>query len=557
MQHTNDRQLVRDAANGGSAPFGTGAPGVAADAGLGEELAAESSRDEHKAPSRTPPLATHSVLKYATVEGAERYRRIMRVLYVEHRNFGLRLTPAEVRQKLLEHYELELEDATLSQCLEQLHLWGAVSKEYDTSLARTARELRQNRFTYDITQAATRVEALLEALDELGETVGALEGSRLPAIRDALHRIARQLSEDAPNVEDLRTQVDLLTGEVERLHGGASDFMRRLNEVIARSERIEHEEFDRCKGLLIEHMQGFRNDLRRHTPEIADALRTVDGLGVPRLATLIVSSLEIPALPGVDPQEVAARRHVELVDQWEGVRAWFIDANGRRSPWAALNDKVIDALRAVLDIAERIIDRRTNRADRARACEHLARLVHDARSDEEASAIVSAALGVAAPRHVGVPEEDPDALTAPAQASWLTAPPAPVTAHLRRPGSRTPGAGRGTPIADTTQSRMRMLERRRREREELAAMLERFRGLGAIRLSQLAALSETEFRHLLHWIGRAFETPRDAIGARRAESQDGRASIVLQPAEQSELIVLTVPQGRFRTPDYRIEVTAR
>jgi hypothetical protein len=102
-----------------------------------------------------------------------------------------------------------------------------------------------------------------------------------------------------------------------------------------------------------------------------------------------------------------------------------------------------------------------------------------------------------------------------------------------------------------------MLERRRREREELAAMLERFRGLGAIRLSQLATLSETEFRHLLHWIGRAFETPKDAAGARRADSQDGRARIVLHPAEDSELVVVHVPQGRFRTPDYRLEVTTR
>src|SRR5207247_9551 len=114
----------------------------------------------------------------------------------------------------------------------------------------------------------------------------------------------------------------------------------------------------------------------------------------------------------------------------------------------------------------------------------------------------------AAPRHVAVPEEDPDTLAAPAQASWLTAPPAPVTAHLRRPGSRTPSAGRGTPIADTSATRERMLERRRRERAELAAMLDRFRGLGAIRISQLATLGETEFRHLLHWIGRAFETPK-------------------------------------------------
>jgi uncharacterized protein (TIGR02677 family) len=504
------------------------------------------------------PLGVHGVLKYAVVEGAERYRRIMRVLYLEHRHFGLRLTPDDVARRLLELYDLELDSPVLAQCLDQLHAWGALSREYDTSLARTARELRQNRYTYDITQAATRVEGLLEALDQLAETVGALEGSRLPEIRDALRRIARLLDEESPSGAELRAQFERLTGEIERLHDGASDFMSRLNVVIARSEHVDEDEFEACKGLLIEHMQGFRGDLRRHAPEIAGALRTVDRLGSARMAALIVSAAELPALPGVDAQELAARRHAELLDQWHGVRAWFLDEDGRHSPWAALNDKVIDAIRAVLDIAERIIDRRTNRADRAQACQRLARLVHDAPTEDGATALVAAALGIAAPRHVSVPEDDPEALAAPAQTSWLEAPPAPVTAHLRRPGARTPGAGRGAPIADIAAVRARVLERCRRERAELAAMLERFAGLGSVRLSDLATLSETEFRHLLRWIGRAFETPRDAAGARRADSQDGRARIVLRPPQPDRPpVVLRVPQGRFTTPDYEIEVIAR
>jgi len=498
------------------------------------------------------------VLKYAVVEGAERYRRIMRVLYLEHRHFGLRLTPADVARKLVELFDLELDAAEVSQRLEQLHAWHAVSREYDTSLARTARELRQNRYTYDITQATVRVEGLLEALDQLAETVGALEGSRLPEIRDALHAIARLLANEAASGSELRTQFERLTGEIERLHAGASRFMSDLNAVIARSEQVDQEEFDACKDLLIEHMQGFRGDLRRHTPEIAEALRTVERSGAARLAALIVSSLEIPALPGIDPEEIASRRHAELLEQWHGVCSWFLDRDGCRSPWHALNDKVIDAIRAVLDIAERIIDRRTNRADRARACEHLARPVHDAPTEDGATALLMIALGTAAPRHVAVPEDDPDAVAAPTQTSWLTAPPAPVTAHLRRPGARMPGAGRGAPIADTTAVRARLRERCRRERAELAAMLERFAGFGAVRLSDLERLSEIEFRHLLHWIGRAFETPKDATGRRHADSQDGRARIVLHSADAGrEPIVLHVPQGRFTTPDYRIEVALR
>ncbi|MGH2743553.1 MAG: TIGR02677 family protein, partial [Thermoleophilaceae bacterium] len=415
---------------------------------LGEELEDATGRvvavraaAEQTAASPPAPLGQHSVLKYAVVEGAERYRRIMRVLCTEHRNFGLRLSPEAVGERLREAFEFELDPLAIAAHLDQLHTWGAVTREYDTSLARTARELRRNRFTYDISPAGKRTEELLEALDQLGDTVGALEGSRLPAIRDALRRIARLLDGERPSGLELRREFEAVTGEIERLHAGASDFMSSLNVVIVRSEQIDEAEFDRCKGLLIEHLEGFRAALRRHSDEIVEALRTVDRLDPERMVALIVTELELPELPGLPREQLAAQRQRELHGQWLGVRSWFVDEGGG-SPWAALNAKVVDAIRAVLDIAERIVDHRANRADRARACEHLARLAHDA-TDDEAAALVAAAIGFAPSRHVSVPDEDPEVVSHPGSTGWLEAPPAPVVAHLRRPGSRSPGAGRG------------------------------------------------------------------------------------------------------------------
>ena len=531
-----DREFLGVAARGSTEAFGAEKRGVAAETVLG----------------------THSVLKYAVVEGAERYRRIMRALYLEHRHFGLRLQPEAVGGRVRELFDLELDAGAVSSALDQLHAWGAVSREFDTSLARTARELRRNRYTYAITQAAERVEALLEALDQLAETVGALEGSRLPAIRDSLRRIARLLEAEHAGWARAAAQFERLTGEIERLHAGASDFMSRLNVVIARSEQIDEEEFGACKSLLIEHMQGFRRELRRHQPEIADAVREVDRLGRRRLAALVVAAQELPSLPGLTPEELAARRHRDLLEQWAGVRSWFLDDGRAASPWAALGDKVVEAIRAILDIAERIIDRRTKRADRARACERLARLVHDAGSDEEATAIVRAALAFSTPRHVGVPEHDPDAVASPGQTSWLDAPPAPVTAHLRRPGSRTPGAGRGAPIADTSAS-----TRSRARARAAASAPSSARWSSALADSAASAspisrtLNEAELRHLLHWIGRAFETPtRRRRRARRRLERRARPDRPPPPPTGREPIVLERPQGRFTTADYAIEVSA-
>lgn len=513
---------------------------------------------EGRAAPPPAPLGAHSVLRYAVVEGAERYRRIMRVLCTEHRNFGLRLSPEAVGERLREAFELELDPLAIASHLDQLHTWGAVTREYDTALARTAQELRRNRFTYDISPAGKRTEELLEALDQLGATVGALEGSRLPAIRDALRRIARLLDAEDPSGVELRREFESLTGEIERLHAGASDFMSSLNVVILRSEQIDEAEFDRCKGVLIEHLEGFRAALRRHSDEIVEALRTVDRLGAEPMVALIVSELELPELPDLTREQLAAQRHRELHGQWLGVRSWFVDEGGRSSPWAALNAKIVDAIRAVLDIAERIVDQRANRADRARACEHLARLVHDAPTDEQAIALVAAAIGFVPPRHVSVPEEDPEAVAHAGSTGWLGAPPAPVVAHLRRPGMRMPGAGSGASIRSADAARALLRKRARREREEFNALLGRLSGRGQVRLSALAGLGEGEFRHLLGWIGSAFETPASPSGVRRAESRDGRAEVLLHaPGRDAPRVQLRVPQGRFDAPDYVLEVRAR
>jgi len=527
---------------------------------------AEAARvDSGPARSRTvaavaPALAAQPVLTYATVPNAERYRRVMRVLWLEHRHFGLRLRPEEVADRARELFGLRLAPDEVATHLEQLHQWDAVEREHDASLASTPREYRRSRFTYDITPAGRRVEELLAELDELRGRGGALDGSRLPALRDALRLLGDLLADDAPSPTAVRSTFEQIAGELEQLHSGALDFMGSLDRVVARGELVDDSEFERCKGALLDHLQGFRRDRDQHEEEIVDAIARVDRLGVDRLAELIVSAHGIPELPGAPAVRVAAERRAELQQQWAGVRSWFI-GSGRAgslgsprtgSPWQILGEKVIQAIRAILDIAEAIVDRRTGRADRAHTCVHLAQLA----GGGDAQAVLVAALGLGHPRHVGTPEACAADVPSSGQTSWWDAPPAPVVAHLRRPGDRTPGSGSSAPIADTSLARERAAARRRAEREELDAALARFAGEAPIRLADVGGLSEGDFRHLLIWIGRAFETARDATGARHAWSSDGRARITLR-APTAERVTLVTPLGRFESPNYALEVRRR
>jgi uncharacterized protein (TIGR02677 family) len=512
---------------------------------------AEAARNDNRAPAReVPALVAQPVMTYATVPNAERYRRLMRVLWVEHRHFGLRLRPEEVSERARALFGLQLTPDEVAKDLQQLHEWDAVEREHDASLASTPREYRRSRFTYDITPAGRRVEELLAELDELRGRGGALDGSRLPALRDALRRLGDLLADESPSPTVLRSTFEQIAGELEQLHSGALDFMRSLDRVVARGELVDDVEFERCKGALLEHLQGFRRDRNRHEDEIVEAILRVDRLGVERMAELIESAQETPELPGAPAARVAAERRLDLQEQWAGMRNWFIGSRRNESPWQVLGEKVIQAIRAILDIAEAIVDRRTGRADRAQACMHLAQLA----TAGDAQAVLIAALGIGHPRHVGTPETNPADVPSPGQTSWWEAPPAPVVAHLRRPGARTPGSGASAPIADTRLARQRAVERRQAERVQLEQALARFSANAPIRLADVGKLRQGDFRHLLAWIGRAFETGRDEAGSRHAWSSDGRARITLH-APTDERITIATPLGTFDTPNYAVEVS--
>ena len=525
--------------------------------------AAGAPESEHERYACTAPvpdrLGAHHVLRYATAEEAEAYRRIMRVLYLEHQAFGLRLRPAQVADRLRERYALTVDLDWLDQRLAALDQWGALERDHDASLASTAAEWRRNRYTYDVTPAGRLTEELLARLDALGEEIGRLDTARLPSIRDVLAKLADQLEEPDPDGTRLRGLVERLLAEVEALHGGALAFMRSLGDLMRAVEQVGEDEFERGKGALLEHLQGFKKSRMQHSAEILTLLEQIELRGSDRLVERIVAAEEFVALPGgssVDDQR--ARRQAELLQRWEGLRAWFVGDEDSGSPWRTLNDQVVDAIRAVLAIAERLIERRSLRVDRAGVFLHLASQI-GAAPPGQAPAWLRAAFGLRNPRHVGVPEPDPDQIADRGRTSWLEAPPAPVVAHLRTPGVRTPGTGRGAQIPDLSESRRRFEERRAAERRELDELLGRMAARGPIKVSSLERVDADEFRHLLGWIGRAYESAPGRDGARRASSTDGRATIALRPPADSrrERAQLRAPHGTLDMPDFEIEVLRR
>jgi uncharacterized protein (TIGR02677 family) len=515
--------------------------------------------DTEQAISVPERLGAHDVLRYASADEAAIYRRIMRVLYLEHQSFGLRLRPAQVADRLRERYARTTDLNWLEQRLAALHHWGAVERDHDASLASTAAEWRRNRYTYDVTPAGRLTEELLARLDSLGEETGRLDTARLPSIRDVLAKLAHELAHQEPDGTRLRALFERLLAEVEALHTGALTFMRSLGDLMRTVEQVGEAEFERGKGALLEHLQGFKRSRMQHSAEILALLEQLESHGPERLVERIVDAESFVALPGgASIDEQRARRLAELLERWQGLCGWFVGSEDAGSPWRTLNDQVVDAIRAVLAIAERLIERRSLRVDRAGVLLHLTARVAAA-PPGEAPAWIRAAFGLRTPRHIGVPEADPDQVADRGRTSWLGAPPAPVVAHLRTPGARTPGTGRGAQVRDLSESRGLFEQRRAAERRELDELLARMSDRGPTKLSSLQYVDAREFGHLLGWIGRAYESPAGGDGARRAKSIDGRATIALRPPQDPhhQRTRLKAPHGTLDLPDFQIEVSTR
>jgi uncharacterized protein (TIGR02677 family) len=502
-------------------------------------------------------LGRHPVTTYASIAGAERYRRIMRVFFLNKtRDLDWRLTPEQVAAKLRDAFGLVLDTTALEGALDQLYDWGALSRENDSSDAPNAREFRRKRFSYDITTAAERIEKLLADLDGLVEEVGALESSRLPGIRDALLRIAQALRTEQPDATLLRDELEYLVNSIGSLREGATNFMSNVGGIVSTSEAIDEQDFTSYKSSLIEHLEGFHRALRVHSEEIIQALDQINDDATRRLVDLVAGVDATPSLLGISAEETTARRRAEIAGRWHAVRSWFLADSHQQQTWNALNNKVLEAIQAVLDIAERLIERSANRADRATAWEYLAAICH-ASDEPDAAGWFAAALGVQYPRHFNTPERDIDELAHPAQTTWAQAPPAPVATHLRTPGSRRPGAGRGAALRSNDAAADAARRRRAVERQEIAALTARFAGRGPIRLADVGRLSSIEFSHVVDWIGRAFESPADSHGRRTASSMDLQLQIILHPpADPEQRTVLHTTYGRLSTPDYTLEVQA-
>ncbi|HET9598164.1 MAG TPA: TIGR02677 family protein [Anaeromyxobacteraceae bacterium] len=488
--------------------------------------------------------------RYVTAENAPSYRAIVEVFSQARERYQIELRPADVREALARsglRHELDLADeAGLDRHLDQLDAWGNLQRSHDTAAVARVEDFYRRRYLYRLTPVG---EAAHRAVREVEETVGrsgALQTSMLVEIRDALAALAEaERGSDAAGLaralHRLRSAFDSLTEE-------ANLFLSELDRHVS-AERVDEERFLAHKHALLAYLGRFVADLKKLAPEIAERVADAEALSPDRFIGLAANGAELPpALDGGDPvaQWVAAERA-----RWDGIRAWFAGTAGEPPRVERLQAKARDSVARLTRALTRLDERHARSVDRAADFRTLARWCAEAASDDAAHALYASALGLYPARHFHLTETDPELTRA--STSWWEAEPVEVPVRLRTHGAVS-RAGRPPPVLSFADGRAWLAARRKRERAQLDAALSRFAGRGPVRLSDIATLDASEFDQLLALLDEALCSTRDAGGARRTRSADGRLDIVLRPpADERAWTAIETPRGRLRCRDYLVE----
>jgi uncharacterized protein (TIGR02677 family) len=462
---------------------------------------------------------------YLTVPDRGTYLAVMRVFTS---TLLADLSAHDVAERLVEQ-GVELPVETVADKLGSLVGWGDLLPSSRPVRAASIREYQRARSRYQLSPLGERIQRQAE------EIIAAADAAR-EVSRELLALVARGLAEldqgsgqpGGVQAADGLALISTLFAQFGQFAESVRDFYAYLGQVIFRYD-LDSGEFAGFKELLLDYAETITDEVSYFAPQIEGSL---DRLW-PRLPAILDridrADEGLVALQQADVR--VQRSRGRLLADWEGLRAWFFDAEGQPSQVGQLRDATLRALQALLANAKRMIRSSTGELSRRRDLLKLAAWF-DAADDAGAHDLFVAAFGLYGARHLGVAHDRENDV--PASASWWSGPTVDVPVSLRERGSRA-ARGRAAGAEDYAGQRDRLraeaaeaAARQRAAAAELRAVAGR---LTAVRLSAAAT------RLLLDLAARTLATagPGFAVAQARDDDLDLQLWLVRAPGRSTTI----------------------
>ncbi|MEV0809101.1 TIGR02677 family protein [Micromonospora sp. NPDC050200] len=426
---------------------------------------------------------------------------------------------------------------TAADRLGRLVSWGNLLPSSHAVRVKSIAEYHRARSRYQLSPLGERIQRQVDEMLASADSAREISRELLGLVAAGLARVAEQVERPGgPDPAQTRDVVVTAFAQFWQFRDSVRDFYAYLGQVLARYD-LDAGEYAGFKNLLLDYVESIteevvllapriERDLDRIWPQLPALLARIDADG-----DGLVSAAEAV---GVTVQRTRGR---EVAD-WEALRAWFRDTDGRRSEVGQLRDATLRALQSLLANAKRMIRSSGHGVSRRRDLLRLAGWLDGADADTAAD-LFTAAFGLYGARHVGI-AGDPEAVV-PATESWWPAPAVTVPVSLRERGNRAP-RGRPTGVVDRSeQQAMLLAEAAATQRARVTAageLLSAAADLSAVRLSASA------MSLLLELLARALGAGDPAFGSAVTLSMDLglRCEVVGKPGAT---LVLRSASGDF------------
>lgn len=489
------------------------------------------------------------MFRFTTGDRADLYGAILRAFGAANERLETALGLDDVRARLRTVGWLDaIEDEELQDALRQLKQWELLDVvQNHAENYRTAEEYERRNLQYSLTRRGEAAYAGVEhALAVLAST-GALQTAVLEAITDRLDELFLLLEENTSPDRRVFISLQELEGHLEALLANTKAFNGELQRLL-RAEGADLSTFREVKAATVAYLQEFLLNLDQRGNAVASAVARVEQRGITLLHERALRGAELPPVAGGDPAPAWLERRRA---RWEGLRAWFLPANGSRPRIDQLHDVARRAIVTLLQVLDRITESRRRSSSAVQDFRELARWFAAAPTEDDLHRLWSVTFGLASARHVHLIHPDPE-LVSPTT-SWTDAPPVEVSALLRTSG-RTERFTRTGKVRNIAGLKAARAERARAERAELEAAWDVLRTTTPVRLSHFGTLDKAVFERLLDLLGRALAARPDSTGTRRSVTSDGRVEITLRVAQDDRRAVLRTVHGELEGPDYVVVI---
>lgn len=384
-----------------------------------------------------------------------------------------------------------LDPDTLATRLDQLVKWGNLLPSTHTVKASSITEYQRARSRYQLSKLGERIQRdadeVLASADAAREVSNELLALVERGLRELVESVVRP---GGAQPQDALERISTLFVQFAEFADSVRDFYAYLGQVLARYD-LDTAEYQGFKELLLDYVEAITEDVSFRAPRIATALDRLWPHLPGLLKELDAHSKGLSGVPSTADGQSTARvqrsRGREPAD-WEGLRGWFTDLEGRGSQVDQLRDATLRALQSLLANAKRMLRSASGEMSRRKDLLRLARWFDEA-TPQDAHDIAVAAFGLYGARHLGIPPAADEVV--PAYTSWWTGPVVEVPVALRERGSRAQ-RGRASAVEDHSEQTRRLAEAAHAHAEARRAAAEELRSASGrfahIRLTS-AALS--------------------------------------------------------------------